>query len=142
MNGFIQKTNAMVQLELETALEDIVIAAVAVGRLEANDVYTEKRRSDQISLWVEMFRSALDERNVTVEDLPFECLYDFETRLLLQVSIAYEQSMLPIFFASSKGEKDLRNTFSEWRFCSVDASEIVQDSEWDFLFELSGNYSI
>jgi len=137
---FTQKLNATVPFELETALEDIVMAAFASGRLQGKNLHTVQRRSDQIRLWIEMVRSALHKRNVTVEDIPFECLYDFETRLLLQVSLAYEESMLPIFFNTLKGERHLRDTFSEWRFCSVDTSEILQNSAWDFLFEFSENF--
>ena len=89
-----------------------------------------------------MIRSALEKRKVSVEDLPWECLHDFETNRLLQVSLAYEQSMLPVFYASSKGNETLRNTFSRWKFCSVDTSEIVEHSNWDFLFESSANFDI
>ena len=79
---------------------------------------------------------------MTVKDLPFECLDDFETLRLLQVSLAYEQSLLPMFFASPKGERNLRDLFSKWRFCSVHTNEILQDSQWDFLFESAANFTL
>merc|ERR1712232_549948 len=124
-----------VSLKLETALEDIVVAAFVAGKLQANDIKTPDRKIKQIHLWIEMVRTSLFKRNIKIENLPFECLRDFETIRLLQVSLAYEQSMLPMFFASPKGERDLRSAYSQWRFCSVDTNEIIQDPQWSFLFE-------
>ena len=43
---FRQKKNTIVRFELEIALEDVVIAALAEGKLQANDIHAEKK--DQI----------------------------------------------------------------------------------------------
>ena len=81
-----------------------------------------------------MVRTALEERAISAEEFPFECLHGFENLRLQEVSLAYEKSMLPMFFASPRGENNLKEAFSHWRFCSVDAKEILQGSDWKFLF--------
>ena len=145
---FIQASNtSVVPFELETALEDIVISAYGTGKLKSSqDLSSGKERANQIQLWIGMIKEALEEKRLTIEDLPFECLYDFESRRLLQVSLAYEKSMLPMFYESVNGEEDMKEKFKNWRFCSVDTKEILQRSEWNNLFEgaekLSGEEEI
>jgi len=133
---FVQASNTSVPFDLQTAMEDIVIHAFAVGKLkmEVENLSEGKRRGRQFQLWIEMVRNALEERAISAEDFPFECLYEFENRRLQEVSLAYEKSMLPMFFASPRGENNLKEAFFHWRFCSVDTKEILQGSDWKCLF--------
>jgi len=36
----------------------------------------------------------------------------------------------------------LRDTFSEWRFCSVNVNEIIEDPKWNFVFESVVNFTL
>jgi len=139
---FVQASNTTVPFDLQTALEDIVIHANALGKLkmDAENFNVGKRRASQFQLWIDMVRTALEEKEITADDFPFQCLYEFENRRLLQVSLAYEKSMLPMFFASPKGETAMKEAFSHWRFCSVDTKDIIQGSEWKFLFANAEKY--
>jgi hypothetical protein len=71
---------------------------------------------------------------VLAADLPLECLYSFEVGRLLEVSLAYEQSLLPKFFNSKDGASNLIQEFSKWQFCSVDTDNVLSGAKWDFLF--------
>ena len=132
---FAQASNSPVPFKLQTALEDIVISAYGVGKLNSPGFNSGKERADQFQAWITMTQQAMEDKDMTVEDLPFECLYDFEGRRLLQVSLEYEKSMLPKFFESVEGEEDMKKKFKHWRFCSVDTKEIIESSSWSFLFD-------
>jgi hypothetical protein len=132
---FAQASNSPVPFKLQTALEDIVISAYGVGKLNSPGFNSGKERADQFQAWITMTQQAMEDKDMTVEDLPFECLYDFEGRRLLQVSLEYEKSMLPKFFESVGGEEDMKKKFKHWRFCSVDTKEIIKSSSWSFLFD-------
>ena len=124
------------------ALEEIVIAAYTAGRLHFDDTQSRKKFLKQILLWIDMVHSALQERKISIADLPIECLYQFEIDRLLEVSLAYEKALLPGFFASSKGAPHLENEFSKWRFCSADTALILRDPQWNFLFEDALNHAV
>lgn len=98
--------------------------------------------SEQIESWTEMARIKLEENNISITDLPVECLYDFETSLLEKVSLRYEQLLLPEFFSSIKGERDLQAKFARWSFCSVNAEEIIFDPKYAFLLESASEFSV
>ena len=124
------------------ALEDIVIAGYTAGRLQFDDTRSKKKFVQQVLLWIEMVHSALQERKLSITDLPEECLYQFEIDRLLEVSLAYEKAILPEFFRSSKGADGLQDEFSRWRFCSVDTAMILDDERWNFLFEGASHYDL
>ena len=82
-----------------------------------------------------MIHSTLEAEHIHLSELPVECLYRFEVDRLLEVSLAYEKSLLPDFFESELGANDLREEYGKWRFCSIDTSAIVGDPRWDFIFK-------
>jgi hypothetical protein len=53
---------------------------------------------------------------------------------LLEVSLAYELSLLPKFYNSTAGAPNLVQDFNNWQFCSVDTDKVLNDAKWDFLF--------
>ena len=67
--NFSQKSSMKDPFKLETALEDIVIAAFEKRKLimNSNGIQSSIRRSKQIHLWIEMVRSAFNERNLTID---------------------------------------------------------------------------
>jgi len=69
-------------------------------------------------------------------------LYNFEVHRLLEVSLAYEKTLLPEFSASLRGATQLEAEFAKWRFCSVNAASMLETPQWDFLFESVSEYSI
>lgn len=122
------------------ALEEIVVAGYMADQLYFDETQGKKKFVEQVMLWINMVHSALQEKNLSVTDLPVECLYQFEIDRLLEVSLAYERALLPGFFGSSKGADNLKDEFSRWRFCSVDTTLILSDPRWKFLFEAASDY--
>ena len=137
---FIQENS--VPFTIDTAVEDIVIAAYTKKILKTEAVRTKEIFHRQRTLWNGMAKNALENTNTLVEDLPLECLYSFEKRRLLEVSLTYEKRMLPGFFATPRGEEDLRKSFSNWNFCSVDTNTILESPKWAFIFENAANFTL
>ena len=124
------------------ALEDIVIKAFTGGRLSFDAAQPREKFMDQVLLWTEMIAIALHEKGIPIEQLPMECLYKFERIRLLEASLAYEKDLLPEFFASHRGARDLKNEFEKQTFCSVDTAVILSDPQWDFFFAESSKYTV
>ena len=124
------------------AFEEIVIAAYTAGMLHFDDTKSRNRFSGQILLWMDMIHSALQKMKIPIASLPMECLYQFEIDRLLEVSLAYEKALLPGFFASSNGADTLESEYLRWRFCSVETAVVLEDPQWDFLFEAASDYTI
>lgn len=134
--------NATFALNPSTALEDIAIKAYLGGRLSFDTSLPRKKFMQQISLWIEMMAVALKKEDVLVENLPIECLYNYEKRRLLEASLAYEKSLLPEFYASPLGAQNLRQEFGRRSFCSVDTEAILSEERWSFLFEDASNFVV
>ena len=117
-------------LEPSRVYEEIVLSAHGRGKLKSKIPLVPK----QISLWMDMIAQSLEDKDLGISDLPIECLYPFESKLLLQVSLEYEKDLVPEFF-SSNGSNGLEREFKKWKFCSVDTLEIFRDKQWDFLFD-------
>ena len=118
------------------------IAITAYFRKKLSFVGEPSQFSEQLELWTDMIRYALKENNIRITDLPKECLYDFEIARLLEVSLRYEEILLPEFYASIKGERDLRAKFASWSFCSINAEEILDDPKFSFLFSSVSKFSV
>ena len=127
--------NSKFPFKLGHAVEEIVLAAYKAGRLSFDGIKSKKRFKKQVLLWKDMVISAFSDRNRSFANLPTECLYQFEIDRLLEVSLAYEKSLLPDFFASLHGASNLKNEYSKWRFCSVNTACVLRDPQWNFLFE-------
>jgi hypothetical protein len=90
----------------------------------------------QVKRWSKLLKERLERSETfSFDDLPVECLEDFELHRLLQVSLAYEKTLLPDYFASPQGEPELRRDFARHSFCAVDVAEVVSSMEWSFLFD-------
>ena len=124
------------------AIEDIMIEAYIAGRLSFDASQPRKSFEIQLSLWTKMIAVALQSKGIGIEHLPRECLYNYERLRLLEASLAYEEDLLPKFFASHRGEHDLKKEFEKQNFCSVDTDAVLADPGWDFLFEDSSNYAV
>jgi len=78
-------------------------------------------------------------KGLSESDLPKECLSERESSLLLEVSLQYEQVLLPEVFRSH-GEKSLRRHFATMAvagtFCSIDVYAIMNNKKWLFLMEV------
>ena len=134
--------NTTLALSPSIALEDVVIKAYIGDKLSFDASQPRKIFASQILLWIEMVSLALQENNIPIEHLPIECLYTYERRRLLEASLAYEKSLLPDFFASPRGARNLKKEFEEQRFCSVDTDAILSDPYWDFLFNATSNFAV
>jgi hypothetical protein len=121
-------------IDQDQAYEELALGAYMRGRFHAPDAGSSGFHG-QVKHWSRMIRSRLEDSSFLFEDLPIECLEDFEVHRLLQVSLAYEKSLLPEFFSSAKGEAELRRDFASRQFCSVDVAEVLQRTQWNFLFE-------
>ena len=140
-NDFLQ-LDSSVPFNTTHALEEVAIVAYKAGVLHVDGDLTQKRFSMQIILWTKMIQSALQNKDVPISSFPIECLYDFEVHRLLEVSLAYEKTLLPEFSASSRGATELEAEFAKWRFCSVNAASMLESPQWDFLFEAASDYSV
>lgn len=135
--NFVQ-TDPEFPIHLRHAIQDIVVAAVKAGRLRADESSRSNDVPLQLRLWVQQVYSAFKQSTITsLTDLPIECLYNFEVNRLLEVSLAYEKSLLPAFYESSNGAAGLIREFSRFHFCSVDAEKVINDARWDFLFDFT-----
>jgi hypothetical protein len=71
-----------------------------------------------------------------------EKLHYAEQTLLLNVSLAYENILLPTGY-NSGGEEALKEHFAKTQakgmFCSVDLKAVANAKEWKFLFEHDSN---
>ena len=71
--------------------------------------------------------------------LPLKCISGDEQKQILEKSLKDEKEMLPEFFASPLGKKELRKGFAkameEHKFCSVDAATVLNDKTWQSFFE-------
>lgn len=132
-NAFVQ-TSSNFPIKTKHAIQDIVVAAVKSGRLHADPNLRSDDFPMQLGLWIQQVHKAFNQSGVLVADLPLECLYSFEVGRLLEVSLAYEQSLLPKFFNSKDGASNLIQEFSKWQFCSVDTDNVLSGAKWDFLF--------
>jgi hypothetical protein len=129
------QTNAEFPIQVAHVAEDLVIAALRSGRIFDPDLPKEDIPL-QLLLWVNQVQNALEHSGKLVE-LPVECLYSFEVGRLLEVSLAYEKSLLPIFYDSMSGATDLVRRFHNWQFCSVDTDKVLSDAQWNFLFDFT-----
>lgn len=121
-------------LNQKYSFEELVLGAYMKGILKPKDESTGFHA--QVLRWAKMVQSRLERSSdLTFDDLPIECLEDFEMQRLLQVSLAYEKTLLPDFFASVKGEIGLRQDFAHRSFCSIDVAETLNDPQWQFLFQ-------
>jgi len=86
----------------------------------------------------EIFKKRMTARGMNEDDLPKECLSKSEQTLLLNVSLAYENILLPDSYTSG-GEEAIRQHFgmmlAKDKFCSVDLDGVLSNSKWKFLFE-------
>ncbi|KAL3914578.1 MAG: hypothetical protein SGARI_000049 [Bacillariaceae sp.] len=128
-------------LDKEHAFVELALGAYMKGKLSAPGAGTSGFHS-QVQHWAHMIESRLEESKFTFDDLPVECLEDFEMQRLLQVSLAYEQDLLPQFFASSMGESQLRSDFAGHNFCSIDVAEALHNPVWAFLFKQSNQETL
>jgi hypothetical protein len=94
--------------------------AYKAGVLKVDGDLTHKRFSMQVKLWTEMIQSALQRNDLPISSFPLECLYNFEVHHLLEVSLAYEKTLLPEFSASSRGASQLEILL---RKCSLHAGK-------------------
>ncbi|KAG7340740.1 hypothetical protein IV203_024283 [Nitzschia inconspicua] len=122
-------------IDEEYGYVELALGAYMRGKFQLPSTADSGGFHSQVIHWAKVIRSNLDQSNHTFSDLPVECLEDFEMQRLLQVSLAYERSLLPEFFASPKGELDLRGDFATRTFCSLDVAETLRDRKWGFLFE-------
>ncbi|KAL3916503.1 MAG: hypothetical protein SGILL_005147 [Bacillariaceae sp.] len=121
-------------LDKDQSFVELALGAYMKGKLQAPDAGSSGFHS-QVQHWANMIQSRLENSKFSFDDLPVECLEDFEMQRLLQVSLAYERDLLPEFFASSNGESILRSDFARRTFCSIDAAEALHHPVWAFLFE-------
>ena len=140
-NEFLQ-LDPSVPFNTTHALEEVAIMAYKAGVLKVDGDLTHERFSMQVKLWTEMIQSALERNDLSISSFPLECLYNFEVHRLLEVSLAYEKTLLPEFSASLRGATQLEAEFAKWRFCSVNAASMLETPQWDFLFESVSEYSI
>ena len=117
--------------------EDLVVAAVKTGRLrDSSGLSSDNIIRFQLRSWAQHVHETL--KNST-KDLPIECLFNFESDRLLEVSLAYEKSLIPAFYHSPNGAADLIREFKRWQFCSVDTDRVLNDAQWDFLFNFTSD---
>ena len=135
-NTEFPQTNHGIPIDSMQIAEDLVVAAVKARRLQGDSKLSGDDIQYKLRFWAQHLHDNV--KNIT-KDLPLECLFKFETTRLLEVSLAYEKSLLPAFYDSPNGAADLVREFKRWRFCSVDTDQVLNDAQWDFLFDFISN---
>ncbi|KAL7513920.1 hypothetical protein ACHAXN_012541 [Cyclotella atomus] len=126
-NVFVQ-THPNFPILTKHVVQDIVVAGVKSGRLHADPNLHSDDVPLQLDLWIQQVRNAFNQSGTLAADLPLECLYNFEVGRLLEVSLAYELSLLPKFYNSTAGAPNLVQDFNNWQFCSVDTDKVLNDA--------------
>ena len=88
----------------------------------------------------EKFRKQMEANGFVEDDLPKECLTEEELTLLLDVSLAYENILLPDTYATGGNDatrEHFAQTLAANKFCSVDTKAVLMDPKWKFLLEKS-----
>lgn len=116
----------------------------------------DKRTNPSIDLWPVAIASEAIFRNLTATNvthlsqkvqarvketnyaLPSQCLSLKEQQVILEQALNYEKNLMPEFFRSPNGESKLRKGFARCcrndKFCSVDASSVVRNKQWQDFF--------
>jgi len=89
----------------------------------------------------EKFRKRMEAKGFFEDDLPKECLTEEELTLLLDLSLAFENILLPDSYATGGRDatkEHFAKSLAAAKFCSVDTKGVLADPKWKFLFERSG----
>ena len=76
--------------------------------------------------------------SLTDKDFPLTCMSSEQLNTLLEMSLQFEQRMMPEWYKTPRGEKEHREQFKsyvlEQRFCSINATEAIKDENWRNFF--------
>mmetsp|Transcript_22720 Transcript_22720/g.47884 ORF Transcript_22720/g.47884 Transcript_22720/m.47884 type:complete len:271 (+) Transcript_22720:3-815(+) len=131
-----RKLPATANPSVEVWPTDIALAAMRNGLLpkeysEAVATKNDETLLAKIEVLSEKIEAFAKEINYT---LPWECISQSEQENILNLSLHYEEDLLPYLFHSQNGESDIRKSFSNFvqknKFCSVDTASVIQDEKW------------